>query len=298
MDPPVTDSGNRHVVAFQDFITKWPLVFPVPDQKAVRLVKLLTEEVIPLFGVPEALLSDRGTNLMSTSMLDICKKLGIRKLNTTAYHPECDGMVERFNRTLKTALRKHAATFRSQWDHYLSGVLFAYRNVPHDSTGEKPSYLLFGTNCRTPNDVTLLKPPPYSQEMYRITRMNCPFHFVQHERLQQRLYRKLSNITRLHMTASSNLSIIMLVTGSWKSSPRRKQCNSESFPDNGMVPTESLLSMDQILVFPRYTIHKMEEFKFTNLPLNLAHSIFLQASSGTVGREEDLVALLSGLNKF
>ena len=115
MELPVTDSGNHHVV---DFLTKWPLVFPVPDQKAVRLVKLLTEEVIPLFGVPEALLSDTGTNLMSTLMLDICKKLGIRKLNTTAYHPECDGMVERFNRTLKTALLKHAATYGSQWDEY------------------------------------------------------------------------------------------------------------------------------------------------------------------------------------
>jgi len=71
MDLPVTDSWNRHMVVFQDFLTKWPLIFPVPDQKAVRLVKLLTEEVIPLFGVPEAVLSDRGTNLMSTLMLDI-----------------------------------------------------------------------------------------------------------------------------------------------------------------------------------------------------------------------------------
>ena len=158
MDLPVTDSGNHHVVVFQDFLTKWPLAFPVPDQKAVRLVKLLTKEVIPLFGVPEALLSDHGTNLMSTLILDICKQLGIRKLNTTAYHPECDGMVERFNRTLKTALRKHAATYETQWDKYLSGILFAYRNVPHDSTGEKPSYLLFGTDCRTPTEAVLLKP--------------------------------------------------------------------------------------------------------------------------------------------
>ena len=145
MDLPVTDSGNRHVVVFQFFLTKWPLVFPVPDQKAIRLVKLLTEKVIPLFGVPEAVLSDRGTNLMSTLML---KKMGIRKLNTTTYHPKCDGMVERFNRTFKTALRKHAATYGSQWDKYLSGILFAYRNILHDSMGKKkPSYLLFDIDC-------------------------------------------------------------------------------------------------------------------------------------------------------
>ena len=158
MDLLATDSGNRHVVVFQDFLTKWPLVFPVPDQKTVRLVRLLTEEVIPMFGVPEALLSDRGTKLMSTLMHDICKKLGIRKLNTTAYHPECDGMVERFNHTLKTALRKHAATYGPQWDKYLSGILFSYRNIPHDSTGEKPSYLLFGVDCRTPTETAFLQP--------------------------------------------------------------------------------------------------------------------------------------------
>jgi hypothetical protein len=48
-------------------------------------------------------------------------------------------MVERCNRTLKTILRKHAARFGAQWDRYLPGVLWAYRNTPHDSTGEKPS---------------------------------------------------------------------------------------------------------------------------------------------------------------
>ena len=50
MDLPVTELGNRHVVVFQDFLTKWSLVFLVPDHKAVRLVKLLTEEVIPCLG--------------------------------------------------------------------------------------------------------------------------------------------------------------------------------------------------------------------------------------------------------
>ena len=160
MDLPLTTSGNRHIVVFQDFLTKWSLAFPVPDQKAIRLVKLLTQDVIPWFGVPETLLSDRGTNLLSHVMLDVCKKLGVHKLNTTAYHPQCDGMVEQFNRTLKTALRKHATTYGCQWDQYLSGVLFAYRNIPHDSTGEKPSYLLFGLDCKMPSESAYLQPSP------------------------------------------------------------------------------------------------------------------------------------------
>ena len=160
MELPKTRKGNRYVVVFQDFFTKWLLVFPVPDQKTHRLTQLLVEEVIPLFGVPEALLSDRGANLLSHLMLDVCKLLGTKKLNTTAYHPQCDGMVERFNRTLKTALRKHAIRFGNQWDTYLSGILWAYRNSPHDSTGEKPSFLLFGMDCRSPTEAALLPPEP------------------------------------------------------------------------------------------------------------------------------------------
>ena len=85
MDLPKTERGNQHVIVFQDFLTKWPMVFPVPDQKAIRIAHLLADEVIPNIGVPEALLSDRGTNLLSHLMMDLCKLLGIKKLNTTAY---------------------------------------------------------------------------------------------------------------------------------------------------------------------------------------------------------------------
>ena len=105
MDLPVTEKGNRHVVVIQDLFTKWPMVFPVQDQKALRIAKLIAEEVVPLFGVAGGLLSDRGTNFLSHLVLDLCRMLGITKLNTTAHHPQCDGAVERFNRTLKTMLR-------------------------------------------------------------------------------------------------------------------------------------------------------------------------------------------------
>ena len=184
MDLPCTDRSNKHVVVFQDMFTKWPLVFPVPDQRAERIARLLCKEVVPMSGVPEALLSDRGSNLLSSMMLDVdrgsnllssmmldvCKLLGIEKLNTTSYHPECDGMVERFNRTLKTMLRKRAAQYSNQWDRHLPGLLWAYRNVPHDTTGEKPSFLLFGWDCRSPTEAALLPvsvDEPTSIEDYR-----------------------------------------------------------------------------------------------------------------------------------
>ena len=94
MDLPMTGDGNKHMVVFQDYFTKWPMVYPVPDQKMTPLVELLTKEVVPFFGVPEVLLSDCGTNLHSHLITDVCAKLGITKLNTIAYHPGCGGMVE------------------------------------------------------------------------------------------------------------------------------------------------------------------------------------------------------------
>ena len=87
MELLITAQENQHVIVFQDLFTKWPLIFPTPDQKAERIAQLLVEEIVPIFGVPEAILSDRGTNLLSFLMKDICKLLGIKKLNTTASHP-------------------------------------------------------------------------------------------------------------------------------------------------------------------------------------------------------------------
>ena len=55
MELPRTEKGNKYAVVFQDFFSKWPMVFPAPDQKAIRLARLLVEEIVPLFGVPESL---------------------------------------------------------------------------------------------------------------------------------------------------------------------------------------------------------------------------------------------------
>ena len=58
MELPTTNRGNRYILVFQDFLTKWPMAFPMPDQKLHRIAELLVNEMIPQFGVPECLLSD------------------------------------------------------------------------------------------------------------------------------------------------------------------------------------------------------------------------------------------------
>ena len=75
-------------------------------------------------------------------------------------------MVERFNQTLKTILCKQVATYGNQWDSYLYGALYAYNNVSHKSTGEKPSYFLYGMDCKTPSEAAYI--PPSSLQLKTI----------------------------------------------------------------------------------------------------------------------------------
>ena len=65
MDLPVTSNGNKHVLVFHDYLTKWLMVYAIPDQKTHRIAHILVDEIAPFYGVPECLLSDRGTYLLS-----------------------------------------------------------------------------------------------------------------------------------------------------------------------------------------------------------------------------------------
>ena len=85
-------------------------------------------------------------------------RIFLKPSNNYTYHPECDGRVERFNRILKTSLCKHAATYGNQWDKYLYGILYAYRNVPHVSAGKKLSFFLYGMDLHIPSEAAILPP--------------------------------------------------------------------------------------------------------------------------------------------
>ena len=71
-------------------------------------------------------------------------------LRTSPYHPETDGLVERFNQTRKSMLRKVAAEEGKDWDLLIPPLLFAYREVPHESTRFSPFELLYGRDVRGP----------------------------------------------------------------------------------------------------------------------------------------------------
>ncbi len=90
---------------------------------------------------------------MSRTMADLCRLLQVKQLRTTVYHPQTDGLVERFNQTLKQMLRRVAADDKRDWDRMLPYILFCIREVPQASTGFTPFELLFGRQPRGLLDV-------------------------------------------------------------------------------------------------------------------------------------------------
>ena len=157
---PVTHKGNRYVVCFVDYLTKWVEAFPMADQKADTIARILVEQVICRHGVPEQLLSDRGTNFLSELIKGVCDILGIKKINTSGYHPQTDGLVEKFNSTLVSMIAKCCETKKRDWDDHLPYLLYANRTMMQESTQESPFYLLYGRDSRIPTETGLSMPTP------------------------------------------------------------------------------------------------------------------------------------------
>ena len=87
-----------------DYLTKWVESFPSDNQTLETIVRWLVNYVICQHGVPEMMISDCGTNLLSTLMREVSEVMGMQKLNTTAYHPQANGLVENFDCTLQAII--------------------------------------------------------------------------------------------------------------------------------------------------------------------------------------------------
>ena len=114
-------------MVFTDYLTKWPEVFATKDQIALTIAELFVAEIICRHGVPGQLFSDHGAAFLSRLLKEICKLLGVKKIIRTAYHPQTNGLTERFNRTLTDMLAIRVERNGKDRDTLLPFVLFAYR---------------------------------------------------------------------------------------------------------------------------------------------------------------------------
>ncbi|PNF14896.1 hypothetical protein B7P43_G05140 [Cryptotermes secundus] len=154
----LTLEGNKYLLTFQDELSKYTIAIPIQQQDAETVAKAFVEEIVLKFGIPQTILTDQGSNFLSELFANICKLLKIKKIKTTAYHPQSNGALERTHRVLVEYLRCFILEDQTNWDQWISYATFVFNTTPHTATGFTPHELLFGRKPNVPG--ILQKEPP------------------------------------------------------------------------------------------------------------------------------------------
>ena len=146
---PTTTSGYDAIVVFVDRLTKMTHIEAVHTSiGAERLAEVFFKEVVRLHGVPEAIISDRGTQFSSWFWKRVFELFGTEVRMSTAFHPQTDGQTERMNRLLEDMLRNYVSPKHDDWDSWLPACEFAINDSVNGSTGKTPFFLNYG--CHPP----------------------------------------------------------------------------------------------------------------------------------------------------
>ena len=135
-----------NILVFQDHFMKHVLAYITPDQTAKTITKFLYGGYISVFGALARLLSNRGASFTSNVIEELCKILGIKQLQTTPYHPQTNGLVERSHQMIMCMIRKQGEDKKADWWSHLAEIAHAYNATQSTVTRYSPHYLMFG--CR------------------------------------------------------------------------------------------------------------------------------------------------------
>lgn len=180
--PPASYKGNRYVLTLVDMATRYPDAVALKKIDTIQVAEALLE-MFSRYGVPKELVSDRGSNFTSELVSELNRLLSIEHKLTTPYHPMANGLVERFNGTLKTMVKRMCQERPKDWDRYLPAVLFAYREVPQTSLGFSPFEMVYGRAVRGP--LTILRELWANEEIEAETKTTYTYVLELRERLEQ-----------------------------------------------------------------------------------------------------------------
>ena len=163
---PIADAGESdypYILTFVDHFTRWGIAIPMREQSALNTALAFFNEVICRYGCPRRLLSDQGSAFNSAMLSEVCALMQVNKIFSPTYRPESNGMVERFNGTLKQLLR--LLTGGKDWVRILQAAVFAYNTAMSETIGVSPFEALFGRPARYPFSVpSTLDGPPSTEE--------------------------------------------------------------------------------------------------------------------------------------
>lgn len=165
---PLTTTTKNHsyILTIQDDLTKFSSASPLITHDANSVAKAFVEGFICQHGIPESIVTDCGTEFMSKTFKECCKLLQIEKMNTTPYHPQSNGSLERSHRTLAEYIRHYVNKNQTDWDDYIAFAMFVYNTTTHTSTNHQPYELVYGFPASIPHTLTRSSQPRNNYDDY------------------------------------------------------------------------------------------------------------------------------------
>ena len=146
---PPSGRGHRWILTVVDYATRYPEAIPLKQTATIDIAEALLA-IYSRVGFPYEILSDLGTNFISELMREVERLISVKHKTTTRYHPQCNGLCEKYNGLIKKILRRMCKEQPKEWDRYLPALLFALRETPNSSLGFSPFELLYGRDVRGP----------------------------------------------------------------------------------------------------------------------------------------------------
>lgn len=147
--PLTSSNGFRYILTCIGRYTRWPEAIPIIDQTAEIVAHAFIENWISRYGVPSRVTTDQGRQFESQLFQQLNKTLGIKHFHTTAYHPQANGMIERFHRTLKASLK---CKDNIHWANELPLIMLGLRSTLKEDIDATPAEMLYGKTIRLPPD--------------------------------------------------------------------------------------------------------------------------------------------------
>lgn len=163
---PNSEENHKYLMTISCDLTKYLLAVATFDCTAITAARIIVEQVCLVFNIPKTIISDNGPAFIAETFKQMAKLLNINHIRTTPYHPQSNGSIERYHRTLGQCVRAYTEENRENWHKYIPFFLFSYNNTVHTATGFAPHSLIFGFDIELPTSLSNSR-PNYNYESYQ-----------------------------------------------------------------------------------------------------------------------------------
>jgi hypothetical protein len=129
---PLTPRGNRYIAVAVEGLSRWPEAAPISQKTGAEVADFIYSHIYCRYGCPRHIQTDNGLEFKNDLVAQLFKKWKIRHHFSTPYHPQSNGLVERYNKTLCNAIARQCQG--QDWDLHIEQCLLAYRTTNQATT--------------------------------------------------------------------------------------------------------------------------------------------------------------------